>query len=316
MRRKIVLAVLLLFQMLSSVGSGWAQTLPPPPDSTRNYRYVETMPVFPGGPTALFKLLTDSLQYPPKALRDQVQGKGFVSFVVNPEGRVADIAVKQGVRADLDAEALRLAQRLKRIQWQPGTQNNRPVSVSYTVPLTFKLSAPSNSSGADSLDLNPGPKLVFPISTWTASRGPLPPDKGLVYGSCIQRLGFSSGGLLQDVRLVNLDTRKVVRVVVKPAMKSRKENEFCVALPAGWYALQQYYYSYGAESLRKGPTGPLTATRYIFAVQAGQLNYVGTWDFSVPQQPSFRIDQIALDERINLTYTKLGFADAVLAVPK
>jgi TonB family protein len=314
----------ILFFLICLLGSpfiGRAQNQAVPPDSSRNkpYQYVETMPVFPGGPSALLNFLSDSMRYPKSALRDQVQGKILISFLVNPEGRTTDIRVKQGIRADLDAEALRVAQRLTRIQWQPGTQNQRPVTVSYTVPLTFKITNGLNGAATDSLDLLPVPKFSIPAPTWTANRGPLSPGKGLVYGSCIQRLGFSSGGLLQDVQLVHLTTHKLVRVVVKPLMKSRKENDFCVALPAGTYALQQYAYSYDSEALRKPGTGldaPISVTRYVFTVQAGQLNYVGTWDFSVPQQPSFRTDETALKERINPTYRQLGFADAVLAVPK
>jgi TonB family protein len=309
---------LLTICLLGSILISWAQNQPVPHDSGLNKSepYVETMPVFPGGPSALLKFLSDSMRYPKSALQDRVQGKVFISFTVNPEGRTTNIQVKQGVRADLDAEALRSAQRLTRVQWQPGTQNHRPVTVSYTVPLTFNINSGPGGLATDSLDLLSIPFVSLPITTWTASRGPLPANQGLIYGNCIQRLGFSSGGLMQDVQLVNLATRKIVRVVVKPTMKSRKENEFCVALPAGQYALRQYSYSYGAEALRKGLKGPLTATRYVFTVQAGQLNYVGTWDFRVPQQPSFQIDRTALDERINPTYTKLGFAEAVLAVPK
>lgn len=313
----------ILFFFICLLGNsfiGRTQNQAAPSDSSRNkpYHYEETMPVFPGGPSALLKFLSDSMCYPKSALRDQVQGKVFISFLVNPAGRTTDIKVKQGVRADLDAEALRVAKRLTQVQWQPGTQNRKPVTVSYTVPLTFSINNGPGGLATDSLDQLSLPTFLLPVATWTASRGPLPTGKGLIYGSCIQRLGFSSGGLPQHVLLVNLATHKVLRVIVKPTMKSRKENEFCVALPAGTYALYQYYYSYGNDELRK-PTnqaGAIAATRYVFTVQAGQLNYVGTWDFSAPQQPSFQIDQTALDERINPTYRKLGFADAVLAVPK
>lgn len=272
--------------------------------------------MFPGGPSALLDFLSDSMQYPKSALHDQVQGKVFISFVVNAEGHTTDIKIKKGVRADLDEEALRVAQRLKQVRWQPGTQNRKPVNVEYTVPLTFRINNGLYAFQTDSLDQIRIPKFLLPSSGWTASRGPLPPDKGLIYGNCVQRLGFSSGGLLQDVQLVNLDTRKVVRVVVKPTMSSRKENEFCVALPPGRYALHTYSYSYGMEPLRKGQAGAITDTRYVFVVQAGLVNYVGTWDFSAPQRPRFTIDQAALTDRINPIYTKLGFAEAVLAVPQ
>jgi hypothetical protein len=157
---------------------------------------------------------------------------------------------------------------------------------------------------------------VLPTGGWPATRAALPADKGVIYGRCIQRLGFSSGGMGQYVRLINLDTRKAVRILVKPLMRSRKENEFCVALPPGRYALYDYEYSYGVEGLRKGAAGPLTATRYTFVVQPGQLHYVGTWDFSQPQQPRFTAEKAALSELTSEDYPKLPLANAVLTLPQ
>ncbi|WP_324671663.1 energy transducer TonB [Hymenobacter sp. GOD-10R] len=273
------------------------------------------MPVFPGGPNRFLDFLADSLHYPPLALRDRVQGKVYVCFTVDPTGSVTTIFVKQGLRADIDAEALRNTQRLIPIHWQPGTQNGRPVPVVYTVPLTFSIANP-HMLAADSLDIAPGPTIVLPTSGWPASRGTLAPDKGLIYGSCVQRLGFSSGGMGQYVRLRNLDTDKVFRILVKPLMRSRAENEFCVALPPGRYALQQYEYSYGIESLRKASRGAVTDTRYTFVVLPGKLHYVGTWNFSALQKPRFTDDKAALDAQLSSNYSKLPFTDAVKTLPQ
>ncbi|MBC6698012.1 energy transducer TonB [Hymenobacter puniceus] len=274
-----------------------AQHQPAPPDTTQKpYTYQETMPVFPGGPDALFRLLTDGLQYPPKALRDGVQGKVYLSFAVAPTGEVADIKVKKGVRADLDEEALRMAQRLKAVRWQPGTQNKQPVQVVYTVPLTFSLTKEPPVAASDSLDANPGPFLVLPTRLWGAADNKvLPADKGVLYGNCIQRLGFSSGGLPQYVRVLNLTSGKFYRILVKPAMRSRSENSFCVALPPGRYALQWYEYSYGLDALRKPGQGQLTDTRYYFTLQPGQMHYVGKWDFSQQDAPRFLNEKAQLD---------------------
>ncbi|MBT2557913.1 energy transducer TonB [Hymenobacter sp. ISL-91] len=293
-----------------------AQNQPAPADTTRqHYTYQETMPVFPGGPKALFKLLTEDLQYPPKALRDGVQGRVYLTFVVEPTGDVADIKVKQGVRADLDEEALRMAQRLKTVRWQPGTQNQRPVSVFYTVPLSFRLTESPVALGPDSLDANPGPAIVLPSRLWTATEKTVPANKGVLYGNCIQRLGFSSGGLPQYVRILNLTTGKFYRILVKPAMRSRSENEFCVALPPGRYALQWYEYSYGLEALRKAGPGPLMATRYVFTLEPGQMHYVGKWDFSQPNAPRFRNEKAQLDAHFSAE-TKSLYEAARISLPQ
>ena len=50
--------------------------------------------------------------------------------------------------------------------------------------------------------------------------------KAIIYGNFIQRLGFSSGGFPQDIRLINLDTKEVQTFRVKPIFNSSKENTF------------------------------------------------------------------------------------------
>ncbi|MCB2408252.1 energy transducer TonB [Hymenobacter lucidus] len=314
-------SLLLLISLTATVAFGQAKPAASParPDTTlaKKYTYTETMPVFPGGQQRMMELLTDSLRYPPLALRDQAQGKVFLSFTIDPTGIMTNIVVKQGVRPDLDAEALRLLRRLVPIRWQPGTQNGRPVSVVYTVPLTFSISNKLQPLAPDSLDAAPGPAIVLPTRSWSAGSKALPADKGVIYGSFVQRLGFSSGGLGQYVRLHNLTTHKVVRILVKPVMRSRPENEFCVALPPGRYALYQYEYNYGFEQVRKlRNSPPLADTRYIFVVQPGQLHYVGTWDLSQPMQPRFSSHKPELDQRIGAEYPALPLAEAVEALPK
>jgi hypothetical protein len=149
-----------------------------------------------------------------------------------------------------------------------------------------------------------------------------------VYGSCIQRLGFDSGGLGQYVRLVNLSTGKPVTLEVKPPMRSRKQNTFCYALSPGRYALYQYEYSaskwYGAEmyqeELRKpraaAATSALHETRYLFTVTAGQLHYLGTWNLEAAGAPVFRNEKTILDAQLTPLFKILDFTQAVVAVPQ
>src|SRR5688572_32490764 len=52
------------------------------------FTIVEEMPVYPGGITALTEYIRSNLKYPESAKKDSIQGKVFVSFVVNEEGFV------------------------------------------------------------------------------------------------------------------------------------------------------------------------------------------------------------------------------------
>ncbi|WP_218565432.1 hypothetical protein [Sphingobacterium multivorum] len=45
-----------------------------------------------------------------------------------------------------------------------------------------------------------------------ASDDGIPKGKAIIYGNFIQRLGFSSGGFPQDIRLINTETKEVLHL--------------------------------------------------------------------------------------------------------
>lgn len=98
---------------------------------------VEEMPEFPGGELALRTFIGKAIVYPTVAQENGIQGKVFVTFVVNKDGSVSNAKIARGVDASLDAEALRVVSTLPK--WKPGKQRGVPVRVSYTVPISFKL---------------------------------------------------------------------------------------------------------------------------------------------------------------------------------
>ncbi|MDO7874999.1 energy transducer TonB [Hymenobacter sp. ASUV-10] len=103
------------------------------------YTYVEQMPQLPGGGgnAAIVAAIQKATRYPPLALRNQVEGRIFVSFTVNSEGDVSDVKVVKGLGSGLDEETIRAVKTLPK--FIPGKQNGRAVSVSFTVPITFKI---------------------------------------------------------------------------------------------------------------------------------------------------------------------------------
>lgn len=98
---------------------------------------AEEMPVFPGGQLALRKYLSQAVKYPPIAVEAGVQGRVFVSFIVDKNGDVTDVSVVRPLDPSLDKEALRVVKSMPR--WTPGMQRGKPVRVSYTVPINFVL---------------------------------------------------------------------------------------------------------------------------------------------------------------------------------
>ncbi len=101
------------------------------------FMIVEEMPEFPGGQEALQKYLVENIRYPVIAEENGIQGRVFVSFVINQKGEVTNATVMRGVDSHLDREALRVIQAMPK--WKPGKQRNSPVRVSCVVPVNFVL---------------------------------------------------------------------------------------------------------------------------------------------------------------------------------
>ncbi|MBN1986116.1 MAG: energy transducer TonB [Prolixibacteraceae bacterium] len=98
---------------------------------------VEDMPEFPGGELALRKYIANAIKYPVIAQENGIQGKVYVTFVVDKDGGISDARIARGVDPSLDKEALRVVNTLPK--WKPGKQRGKPVRVSYTVPINFVL---------------------------------------------------------------------------------------------------------------------------------------------------------------------------------
>ena len=98
---------------------------------------VEDMPEFPGGELALRKYIADHVKYPVIAAENGIQGKVYVTFVVDKDGSITNARVARPVDPALDQEALRVVNSLPK--WKPGKQRGKPVRVSYTVPINFQL---------------------------------------------------------------------------------------------------------------------------------------------------------------------------------
>ena len=101
------------------------------------FQLVEDMPEFPGGELELRKFIAQHISYPPVAVENGIQGKVYVSFVVEKDGSVGRIKIARGVDPSLDAEAMRVVNEMP--GWTPGKQRGQTVAVSYTIPVSFVL---------------------------------------------------------------------------------------------------------------------------------------------------------------------------------
>lgn len=102
-----------------------------------NFYVIEEKPEFPGGEAAMFQWIANNIKYPEIAKENNIQGKVFVQFVIGKDGKVTDVQVVRGVDPSLDKEAVRVIQSMP--AWKPGKQRNKPVKVSFQLPINFKL---------------------------------------------------------------------------------------------------------------------------------------------------------------------------------
>ena len=111
-----------------------------PADSTAKeevFMVVEQMPEYPGGMKEMLKFLQENVKYPENAMKNNVQGRVIVQFVIEKDGTPTEFKVARSVDPDLDAEALRVLQTMPK--WKPGMQRGEVVRVKFTVPVSFKL---------------------------------------------------------------------------------------------------------------------------------------------------------------------------------
>lgn len=97
----------------------------------------EFPPQFPGGEAALVKYIESYVMYPEVAKENGIQGMVYVQFVINKMGEVENVGIARSVDASLDQEAIRVVRSLPK--WTPGMQRGKPVRVSYTMPIYFKM---------------------------------------------------------------------------------------------------------------------------------------------------------------------------------
>jgi protein TonB len=101
------------------------------------FTIVEKMPSFPGGVDALFYYLGSNISYPDMAKDARIEGKVYITFVVDRDGSIADVKVLRGIGGGCDEEAIRVVKSMP--SWDPGEQRGKKVRVQYNLPINFVL---------------------------------------------------------------------------------------------------------------------------------------------------------------------------------
>jgi TonB family protein len=138
---------------------------PPPPDTTKVklyyqkansnepvftsktheliYEAVEKPAEFQGSDLNIFReYVFKNVKYPEVAVKNKIEGKVILQFVVNSHGEVVDVKVIRGVDKSLDEAALAVVKSSP--SWSPGMQNGKAVAEIFTMPITFNLTGENN----------------------------------------------------------------------------------------------------------------------------------------------------------------------------
>ena len=97
----------------------------------------ETEPIYPGGYEALIKFVQDNLKYPQLALENGIQGRVYLTFVVEEDGSISNVRVLRDIGGGCGLEAKRVVEMMPK--WKPGKQRDKVVRTQYSLPVNFIL---------------------------------------------------------------------------------------------------------------------------------------------------------------------------------
>ncbi|MDX2281366.1 MAG: TonB family protein [Saprospiraceae bacterium] len=98
---------------------------------------IQKPPSFPGGEAELMKFLNKNIEYPALAKENNIQGVAVLTFVVNKDGSVSDVAIVKEIGGGCGKEAVRVVKMMPK--WSAGEANGHPVKVRFTLPVRFRL---------------------------------------------------------------------------------------------------------------------------------------------------------------------------------
>ncbi len=134
--------VLILFFVLPEVG--FAQIPPPPPPPPKRkvpkpqiQDFPDVEAKYPGGTRVLLEDIENTIVYPETAKKEGIQGRVYVSFVVEITGKVSSVKILRGIDSECDKEAIRVVKNLKK--WIPAENKGQKVRQLVKLPITFTL---------------------------------------------------------------------------------------------------------------------------------------------------------------------------------
>ena len=99
--------------------------------------YTGSMPELIGGYVGLQQRIT----YPPRAVRDKIEGRVVIQYIIDEKGKVRNPKIIRGVRHDINREAIRA---LRKSRFRPVRIDGKLVPVEHVMHIVFKIKYPSS----------------------------------------------------------------------------------------------------------------------------------------------------------------------------
>jgi len=99
------------------------------------YLFADRKAEFPGGEKAMVQFVQSNLKYPSGGLT--LNGTVFIEFVVDENGNISRKAIRRSVHKELDAEALRVIDRLPK--FIPAQCEGKNVPFLIVLPIKFSM---------------------------------------------------------------------------------------------------------------------------------------------------------------------------------
>lgn len=96
-----------------------------------------TEPVFMNGKIDLYKFISSNIEFTQEAIENGIQGKVYVSFIIQKDGTVTNVNVIRGIDKNLDKIAVRIVRYTNK--WNPASKNGKPIQSYLTIPISFRL---------------------------------------------------------------------------------------------------------------------------------------------------------------------------------
>lgn len=98
---------------------------------------VEEQAEFPGGLDSMYAYIQKNLKYPEKAKAEGIEGRVFVSFIIEKDGSISNVKILRAIGGGCEEAVVEMIKNMPK--WKPGKQRGKPVRFQFVLPIKFEL---------------------------------------------------------------------------------------------------------------------------------------------------------------------------------